>query len=130
MLLRLACSYINRQYNDPDKRPVTVTAGNLKKLQDDIDVELAYYFRHIVSEIQKFYPEEYEMFELLASGQTSDFVELSAITEYTKHLYSYGLVGRENGKLPYVKMPVAGRSVAMELAKREKENNPISNCSS
>lgn len=60
------------------------------------------------------------MFELLASGQTSDFVELSAITEYTKHLYSYGLVGRENGKLPYVKMPVAGRYVAMELAKREK----------
>ena len=54
MLLRLACSYINRQYNDPDKRPVTVTAGNLKKLQDDIDVELAYYFRHIVSEIQEF----------------------------------------------------------------------------
>ena len=83
MLLRLACSYINRQYNDPDKRPVTVTADNLKKLQDDIDVELAYYFRHIVSEIQKFYPEEYEMFELLASGQTSDFVELSAITEYS-----------------------------------------------
>jgi len=120
MLLRLACSYINRQYNDPDKRPITVTADNLKKLQDDIDVELAYYFRHIVSEIQKFYPEEYEMFELLASGQTSDFVELSAITEYTKHLYSYGLVGRENGKLPYVKMPVAGRYVAMELAKREK----------
>lgn len=52
MLLRLACSYINRQYNDPDKRPITVTADNLKKLQDDIDVELAYYFRHIVSEIQ------------------------------------------------------------------------------
>ncbi len=96
MLLRLACSYINRQYNDPDKRPITVTADNLKRLQDDIDAELAYYFRHIVSEIQKFYPEEYEMFELLASGQTSDFVELSAITEYTKHLYSYGLVGRES----------------------------------
>lgn len=120
MLLRLACSYINRQYCDPEKRPVTIQANNLKKLQDDIDVELAYYFRHIVSEIQKFYPEEYEMFELLASGQTSDFVELSAITEYTKHLYSYGLVSREKGKLPFVKMPVAGRYVAMELAKREK----------
>ena len=61
-------------------------------MQNDIDVEFAYYFKHVVSELQKFYPEEYEMFELLASGQTADFIELSAITEYTKHLYSYGLL--------------------------------------
>ena len=89
-------------------------------MQNDIDVELAYYFKHVVSEIQKFYPEEYEMFELLASGQTADFIELSAITEYTKHLYSYGLIGRESGRPHFVKMPVAGRYVAMELAKKEK----------
>lgn len=120
MLLRLACSYINRQYDDPDERPITIEADDIKKLQDDIDVELAYYFRHVVSEIQKFYPEEYEMFELLASGQTSDFIELSALAEYTKHLYSYGLVDRKGGKPPFVKMPVAGRYVALELAKRER----------
>ena len=120
MLIRLACSYINRQYGNDANRPVTIKGSDIKSMQNDIDVELAYYFKHVVSEIQKFYPEEYEMFELLASGQTADFIELSAITEYTKHLYSYGLIGRESGRPPFVKMPVAGRYVAMELAKKEK----------
>jgi len=118
MLLRLACSYISRQHNDAT-RPITVTMSDIQNLQGDIDIELAYYFRHVVSEIQKFYPEEYEMFELLASGQTSDFMQKSALLDYTKHLYSYGLVAKESGKGPIVKMPVAGRYVAMELAKQE-----------
>ncbi len=118
MLLRLACSFINRQYSF-DSRPLTVNVDNIKRIQPELDIELAYYFHHVVSEIQKFYPEEYEMFELLASGQTSDFMELSTIAEFTKHLYDYGLVARENSKLPYVKMPVAGRYVATELAKKE-----------
>lgn len=80
---------------------------------------MAYYFKHVVSEIQQFYPEEYEMFELLASGQISDFIELSVIVEYTKHLYSYGLVDKDENGIPFVKMPVAGCYVAMELAKKE-----------
>lgn len=118
MLLRLACSYINRTV-ESSLRPVQLTLEKVRPMQNDIDVELSYYFRHVVSEIQQFYPEEYEMLELLASGQTSDFVELAAGAEYTRHLYSYGLVARNENGLPYVKMPVAGRYVAMELAKRE-----------
>ncbi|MDO4650774.1 MAG: hypothetical protein Q4B26_19220, partial [Eubacteriales bacterium] len=118
LLLRLACSYINRQY-DQVNRPITIAKADVEKIQEGIDIELAYYFKHVVSEIQQFYPEEYEMFELLSSGQTSDFVELSAIVEYTKHLYSYGLVAKDDHGNPFVKMPVAGRYVAMELAKRE-----------
>ena len=118
MLLRLACSYINRQY-DNQNRPITIKKANIESVQDDVDIELAYYFKHVVSEIQQFYPEEYEMFELLASGQISDFIELSVIVEYTKHLYSYGLVDKDENGIPFVKMPVAGRYVAMELAKKE-----------
>lgn len=118
MLLRLACSYISRQYDNTD-RPIQITKDKIQKIQDDIDVELAYYFKHIVSEIEQFYKDEYEMFELLASGQTTDFIELSALTEYTKHLFNYGLVAKDNNGKPYVKLPVAGRYVAMELAKKE-----------
>lgn len=118
MLLRLACSYINRQY-DNQSRPITIKQEDIQRIQDGIDIELAYYFKHVVSEIQQFYPEEYEMLELLASGQTSDFIELASAAEYTKHLYSYGLVAKNDQGLPYVKMPVAGRYVAMELAKKE-----------
>lgn len=118
MLLRLACSYINRSL-DNTTRPVKISLDLIKPLQSEIDIELSYYFRHVVSEIKQFYPEEYEMFELLASGQTVDFIELSSVAEYTKHLYSYGLVAKDEKGIPYVKMPVAGRYVAMELAKKE-----------
>ncbi len=118
MLLRLACSVINLQYEN-NSRPITITNTDIDKIQNDIDIELAYYFKHVVSEIQQFYPEEYEMFELLASGQTNDFIELSSVVEFTKHLYSYGLIAKAESGMPYVKMPVAGRYVAMELAKKE-----------
>lgn len=118
MLLRMACSYINRQY-ESQNRPITITEDAVQTIQEDIDIELAYYFKHVVSEIQQFYPDEYEMFEMLASGQTSDFLELAAVAEYTKHLYNYGLVAKDEHGMPYVKMPVAGRYVALELARRE-----------
>ena len=118
LLTRLACSHINRQYNN-STRPINITIDILKQLQKDIDSELTYYFKHVVSEIQDFYPEEYEMFELLSSGQTSDFLELSTIVEFVKHLYSYGLVAEDSDGMPYVKMPVAGRYAAIELAKKE-----------
>lgn len=122
MLLRLACSYINRQY-DVERRPITITKQKVKDIQEDIDVELAYYFKHIVSEIQLFYPEEYEMFELLASGQTYDFIELATAAEFTKHLYNYGLIAKDKNNNPFVNMPVAGRYVAMELAKKEQRTS-------
>ena len=118
MLLRMACSYINRQY-ESQNRPITITKDSVQKIQEDIDIELTYYFKHVVSEIQQFYPDEYEMFEMLASGQTSDFLELATVAEYTKHLYNYGLIAKDEHGMPYVKMPVAGRYVALELAKRE-----------
>lgn len=121
MLLRLACSYINRQYGI-ESRPIKITNQEVKKIQEDIDIELAYYFKHIVSEIQQFYPEEYEMFELLASGQTYDFIELATAAEFTKHLYNYGLIAKDENNKPFVNMPVAGRYVAMELAKKEKRS--------
>lgn len=57
MLLRLACSYINRQY-DNQNRPITIKKANIESVQDDVDIELAYYFKHVVSEIQQFYPDE------------------------------------------------------------------------
>ncbi len=118
MLLRLACSYINRQYSDL-QRPIEIKEETINNLQEEIDLELSYYFKHVVSEIQQFYHDEYEMFELLASGQTTDFIELSTLSEYTKHLYHYGLIAEDESKIPYVKMPVAGRYVALELAKSE-----------
>ena len=118
MLLRRACSYINGCY-DTETRPITIDRKDVENRQSELNSSLSYYFKHVVSEIQTFYPDEYEMFEILAAGQVYDFMELSSIEAFTKHLYAYGLVAREGTKPPYVKMPVAGRYVAAELAKKE-----------
>ena len=68
LLTRLACSKLNLLFEDSD-RPITVNAEKIKQHITEINAELIYYFRHVVSELQEFYPDEYDMFEMLASDQ-------------------------------------------------------------
>lgn len=119
MLTRLACSWLNRYLLD-EVRPLALTKDKVKSFQNDIDEDPAFfsYFGHVVSEIKQFYPDEYEMMEILASGQVSDFMELSEANEFIQHLNSYGLISKNNN-IPYISLPVAGRYIALELAKRE-----------
>jgi hypothetical protein len=120
MLTRMACSWANKYLQD-EQRPISLTKVKVKALLKDIDTDSAFYsyFGHIVSEIQQFYPDEYEMLEILATGQADDFIELSQINEFVSHLKSYGLIAYRNG-VPYIAMPVAGRYIALEQAKKEK----------
>lgn len=116
MLTRKACSGINRILTE--QRPINISQQKIAELLDEINTDLMYYFKHVVSEIRMFYPDEYELFEMLASGQVGDFMEFLQISEYSKHLYDYGLVVDKNN-VPSINMPVAARYAAFELAKRE-----------
>lgn len=117
MLTRKACSAINRILTAP--RPIEISLETIKAILEEVNSDLVYYFQHVVSEIRMFYPDEYEMFEMLASGQIGDYMEFAQISEYSKHLYDYGLVVKKDN-IPSINMPVAGRYAALELAKREK----------
>ena len=117
MLTRLACSNLNMHYEEVD-RPIPITLRQLEQLMPDINVDLVTYYSHVIQELQEFYPDEYEMFEILASGQIVDFIELSQSVDLTKHLYDYGIIENKNG-IPEIKLPVAADYVAKELAKRE-----------
>lgn len=117
MLTRLACSRLN-MYFEEAIRPVAISLRCAEQLFPDINAELVYYFSHVISELKEFYPDEYEMFELLAAGQIVDYLELAQSVELTKHLYDYGLV-IDKGGVPEVKLPVAADFVASDLAKKE-----------
>lgn len=119
LLTRMACSWINR-YLTTESRPMVLSKQRIQEMQKGFDSDPAFYsyFGHIISEIREFYPDEYEMLELLASGQTSDFIELSSVNEFVQHLNSYGLIAWNNG-IPVISLPVAGRYIAIELAKKE-----------
>lgn len=119
LLTRLACSLFHqRLVAEKQDRPVAVEPSTLKHDETARDAELTFYCRHVVSEFRDFYPDEYEMFELLATGRVHDFVELSAHPEYIRHLQEYGLLGTETNGLPKVSIPVVGRYVAVEEARR------------
>lgn len=119
MLTRMACSWLNRYLSDC-KRPIILKKEQVVSFQEEIDSDPAFfsYFGHIVSEIKQFYPDEYEMLEMLSSGQVDDFIELSRTDEFIQHLWSYGLI-KEVKKVPVISLPVAGKYIAIDLAKRE-----------
>lgn len=119
MLTRMACSWLNRSIY-MEQRPITLTKKQIQDFQNEIDSDPSFfsYFGHIVSEIKQFYPDEYEMLEILSAGQIDDFLELSSASEFVQHLISYGLIAKEKN-MPVISLPVAGKYIALELAKRE-----------
>jgi hypothetical protein len=126
LLSRLACSWINKESQiKKEKKPILITKKKLLEEQANRDSDLVFYCKHVVSELQDFYPDEYEMLELLSSGQTTDFIELSNLPEYIKHLKNYGLLEYDIRNVPKVAIPVIGRYVALELAKKENRKSLI-----
>lgn len=121
LLIRMACSEVHKTLERAGAvRPFAVTADLLRTGEEQRDEELLFYCRHVVGELQKFYPDEYAMLEMLASGQISDVRELSDEPEYTRHLREYGLLRIDAQKRPSFEIPVVGEYVGRELARKEK----------
>ena len=59
LLTRIACSFINTDARiSKEARPVQITRERLLKGEDARDSDLTFYCRHVVSELQQFYPDE------------------------------------------------------------------------
>lgn len=126
MLTRLACSWINENIDiQNESRPILINKNRLINEQQERDTDLTFYCNHVVSELKLFYEEEYQMLELLASAQLSEFAELSAYHEFVKHLKSYGLLKYDEYQNPSIAIPVVGRYVGLELARKEGRNNVL-----
>ena len=96
LLTRKACSYVESKTNRLDK-PIAIDSLFLQREEDDRDAELTFYCRHVVSALQQYYPDEYEMLEMLATDQEVAFYELARERSWTRHLSEYGLVDIPNG---------------------------------
>lgn len=99
MLIRLACSWVNRRaVESVGQRPFDVTVASLNATESERDGSLEPYARHILGVLTTWYPLEYEMLEMLCLGHVSDFDELAAQEpEMKEHLLGYGLVSRVDG---------------------------------
>lgn len=120
LLTRMACSFTNSSLEREQRsRPAMVTVADLVKDEDARESELVFYCRHVVSELQQFYPDEYEVLEMLASKQVSDVMELLPSSELSQHLRGYGLIRQDSAGRPVFAIPVLGRYIASEVARRE-----------
>jgi hypothetical protein len=116
LLTRLACSNLNSLMTPTKEKPIVIGKDEFMLYKEQIDAELIFYSEHAVSEIKKFYPDEYYLFELLATNQELDFRELisssESYKEEIKHLYDYQLIKKLN-KSYEINIPVIGKRVAL-----------------
>ena len=118
LLTRMACSYCHLSPELPrNKRPLQLDVAFLERTRDERDSELVNYCGHVVSEIKIFYEFEYDVLEMMASGQTADVIELGANELDVRHITNYGLISKENG-LPSISIPVLKRYIARDAARR------------
>jgi len=119
-LTRIACSLINNIINSLNyTKPAKVSSDNLKEYEESLDSSLMHYYRHVVSELREFYPQEYELLEWLASGQKFKFNEEIKYREQVKHLTGYGLLSFDGNGIPHISIPAVGRYIGLEYMSRE-----------
>jgi hypothetical protein len=121
LLTRMACSEVHNAVERQGRvRPLELTKADLLRDAESRDAELVFYCRHVVSELKKFYPDEYALLEMLAGGQVIDVMDLTDEPEYTRHLKEYGLLKIDDVGRPSFAIPVVGQHVGNELARRER----------
>lgn len=120
LLTRMACSATHKTADQLSLvRPTDISMKQLLDEESERDSFLEFYCRHVVSELKRFYTAEYEFLELLTSGQIVDAMELANEPEFTRHLKEYGLLTINDVQKPIIAIPVIGKYVGNELARRE-----------
>lgn len=115
LLVRQACSTLNSFLSENQDRPFSINCEIFEKHKNGIDTELTFYSDHAVSEIREFYPDEYYMFELLATGQELKFNERAKNSQNLKHLLSYQIIKEAGDGIGYIaNIPVIAQRVAHE----------------
>jgi hypothetical protein len=120
LLTRKACSFINSYFQSMGvQKPINVKKDTLKENIHHIDEEIKYYFSHILSEIRKFYLEEYEILEMLCSGQKWDAMELLKSGYQADHLKNYGLIEIAPSGLATFTINCLENYISLETARSE-----------
>ena len=120
LLTRMACSYTNSKILEKvHSRPFKIGATFLRNMEQERDSELQFYCRHIVSELDVFYKDEYDMLEMLARGNTADFMELGVEPQWVMHLKGYGIITVNSKGRPAIQLPVLQRYIAADAARKD-----------
>lgn len=106
LMTRLACSEVHKAISISGKsRPVEITAAFLEETERSREVAVSFYARQVVSELERFYNDEYELLAEIARGSVADLWELAKDPVFTEHLRNYGLLRVSETGRPEVSIP-------------------------
>jgi hypothetical protein len=95
-LIRHVCSLINSQINTI--RPAIVTKFIYKQNKENYDKQIQDYIKLIIYVLEKWYPEEYRLLQILVSEGNSEFKkEIQNDSKIIEHLKGYGILKEVNG---------------------------------
>lgn len=119
LLVRQACSTLNSILSKDSQKPIDIDDEIFNKNKSIIDRELTFYSEHAISEIREFYPEEYHLFELLATGQEIIFLAKAKNSHSVKHLINYQLIHLNELNEYNLNIPVIAERVALEAKAKD-----------
>ncbi|GFE73509.1 AAA family ATPase [Novosphingobium sp. TCA1] len=121
LLTRMAGSYVNAAISAKNAaRPARIPTKDLQEGEGEREAEIMYYCHHIVSELSKFYPDEYEMLKWLATGNEADFHDFAANGNQIRHLRDYGLIKPSANGRTEIEIPVLARYIMDEQRRSDK----------
>lgn len=96
LLMRQVCSYIHRQYHGA--RPFVVDKSEYEIYKQQFYKDQAgftQYANMILEVLSKWYPDEYQMLEMLAVDDIESFKFFSEDSNYIIHLRNYGIIAQD-----------------------------------
>lgn len=95
-LIRHICSLINS--DSIGNRPYMVTKFQYKEKKPDYDRKIQSYIQLIISVLKNWYPEEYNLLEILVNSGNIHFLDsIRGMGNVIDHLIGYGIVKEERG---------------------------------
>lgn len=118
LMTRLACSFELEYLRAHGSRfPAKISLGTVEINNKSRDRELIFYTRHIINELEDYYPDEYKLLEKLAAGDILHFTKATSTSTAGVYLHKYGIVGEVNGT-PYITINVVAEYLAYEDARK------------
>ena len=125
LLTRLAFSITHKMLRDAGADlPIEVNRDDLTQTEDQREAELSFYSQHVVSELRKFYPDEYELLVEIARGNLADVYEFTSDPSYSAHLKNYGLLNVDDKGRPSISISVVARVLQLSTS-AEKGRRPV-----
>lgn len=111
-MTKQACSITFRMVRESGADlPVTIGERFLRDSEQERDAEMSNHASLVLSELEKFYPDEYDLLLEIASGALADVYEFVSDPSFSAHLKGYGLLDFSESGRPRIAIGVIERAL-------------------